>query len=93
MLALTRYFLRTGILLVVAGVGSGLAGGVRLFYFLTASPVAGIPSTRQVLRWVVVPHIFLAIGLGLVIFGIILIGKGIHFHARQSGQSARPPAA
>lgn len=84
MLTLTKYFLRTGILLVVAGLGSGWTGGMRLYYFFTASPIAGTPTTRQFLRWVVVPHIFLALGIGLFIFGVILIAKGAHFHTKQS---------
>ena len=84
MLTLTKYFLRTGIVLVIAGLGSGLSGGLRLFYFFTDSPIAGTPTTREFLRWVVVPHIFLALGIGLFIFGVILIAKGAHFHIKQS---------
>ena len=84
MLALTKYFLRTGILLVGGGLGVGWLGGARLYHFFTASPIAGVPTTRQFVKWVVIPHIFLALGIGLVIFGIILIGKGLHFHVSQS---------
>ena len=80
MLALTKYFLRTGIFLVIAGLCSAAAGGVRLYYYFAASPLTAAPTLRQSLRWVVVPHIAVALGLGLIVIGGILIGKGVHFH-------------
>lgn len=88
MLELTRFFFRTGILLVVAGFCSGYVGGLRLYYYFNGSVVTGTPTTRQFVRWVVIPHVFVAIGVGLVIFGIILIGKGIHFHATHRNRAA-----
>jgi hypothetical protein len=88
MLALTKYFLRTGLLLVVGGSAVGWWGGMRLHRLLTASPIVGVPTTWQFAKWVVMPPVFLTLGLGFCVFGLILIGKGFHFHIKRSRESA-----
>jgi len=92
MLTLTKYFFRTGSLLVVAGAGAAAYGGARLHRFLTESPIVGVPTTWQFAKWVVLPPVLITLGLGFLIFGLIMIGKGLHFHVSQS-RAARGAAS
>jgi len=84
MLRLTQYFLRVGFLLLVAGAAAGTYGGMRLHQFLTESPIVGVPTTWQFAKWVVLPPVLITLGLGFLIFGVIMIGKGLHFHVSQA---------
>ena len=81
MLSLTRYFLKTGGFLILLGSLVGAYGGLKLHTYFTSPPPTD-PTTVQFLRAVVIPHIFLALGMGLFVFGLILAGKGIHFNVK-----------
>jgi len=80
MLKLTRYLFRISILLFLAGGLSCYVGGSGLVRFFVHPVIEGRPTVVQLLRYLILPHFFLLVGLGFLIFGVILFCKAILFH-------------
>ena len=76
------YFIRTGIFFILGGSVSSIGGGIGVYRFLRRNPAVEEFTVRELARGLIVPHIFMLLGTGIVIYGAILIVKGIMFNVR-----------
>ena len=90
---LEKYFLTVGIFFVVGGLFSGLGGVLRMIRFFREMSDWDSITVTQLSRGVIIPHVLMLTGMGILIYGSILLVKGIIFRrnasARQRGDAGR----
>jgi len=98
---LQKYFLTVGLFFVIGGVLAGVGGALKMLRFFGEAGDLRQVTVVQLTWGVIIPHIFMLIGMGILIYGVILLVKGTTFRRtvspgtreRQSGRHAAPRAA
>ena len=75
-----KYFYRASAGLLTAGVLFGTAGVKGVMKFLDNTGSYRTMTTGQYALRVLVPHIFLLTGIAFVVFGILMLVKGVLFN-------------
>ena len=71
----SKSVLRTGVLFIVGGLVS-VVGGILAMVSFFKQPSTGEDVTALIIiRGVVLPHIFIFLGVGVFVYGVILIAK------------------
>lgn len=87
MLKLTQYMLSVGGALLVSGAACGYFGARGIVHFVANAEQYDL-TFRVLIRIVVVPHVLLLAGIGFVIYGCIMVVKGIAFEIQTNRRQA-----
>jgi hypothetical protein len=71
----SKSVLRIGWLFIAGGLVSVIGGALTMVAFFKQPDAGGDVTAFRIVRGVVLPHIFIFLGLGVLIYGIILISK------------------
>lgn len=77
---LQRYFLNLGVFFVLGGFLAGLGGALRMLRFFREASDLSAVTVVELTAGVVIPHMFMLLGIGFLIYGAILFVKGLRFH-------------
>jgi hypothetical protein len=75
-------FINAGSLCLVAGAGLAIFGGVRTFGFLGIVHTYQSITARELILKLIVPHMLLLCGIGLITAAFILITRGVVIRSR-----------
>lgn len=75
--SLARRLINTGMLCMVVGAVLALGGAVRTFRFLAVVHTYETVTARQLVRELIIPHMTLLLGLGLLTASLILATRAV----------------
>lgn len=79
---LNRFLFISGTLLAVAGGAAGIAGYNGVSLFLAGYDNTQPLTTFDLVKGLIMPHVFMLFGVGMIAFGIIMIVRGFFFKKR-----------
>jgi hypothetical protein len=74
---LSDSFLLVGSFFILGGLLSVIGGALSMFRFLRRPETDTNALIGEVIRGMVLPHIFMFLGVGVISYGVILIAKGM----------------
>ena len=70
-------FLVVGGFFILGGFLSVIGGALSMFRFLKRPETGADVLVGEVLKGMILPHIFMFLGVGVISYGVILIAKGM----------------
>ena len=71
----SKSVLRIGWLFIAGGLVSVIGGTLTMVAFFKQPDTGGDVTAFSIIRGVVLPHIFIFLGIGVLIYGVILVSK------------------
>jgi len=75
MKTLTRSFLTVGVFFAGGGLISIVGGALAMFRFLRRPDVAEDLPVAELIRGMILPHIFIFLGVGVITYGVVMLAK------------------
>lgn len=82
----TKSILRISILFIIGGLVSVTGGIMAMIAFFKQPDTGAAVTILTIIRSVVLPHIFIFLGVGVFVYGVILIAKIIIIAKRKRGE-------
>jgi hypothetical protein len=77
-----KVFFGVGIFFIAGGALSAAGGGMAMYRFLETAKGQTDFTVGQLAKGLIGPHIFMLFGVGVAVYGIILIARGFIFTLR-----------
>lgn len=81
---LTRSFLTVGVFFAGGGLISIVGGALAMFRFLRRPDIGDDLPASELFRGVVLPHIFMIVGVGVITYGVVLLVRASIIEKRKA---------
>ena len=82
--SVAKQVLWVGIFFLIGGALSVVGGGLAMINFLRQPDIGRAMPASEILTGIVLPHIFVFLGVGVLTYGVILVGKVMIIERRRS---------